>query len=187
MLSQVKTELEGRGNSWTYPDIKFTPLWIANKSNQFDPRRLIYGLAAHVCRKFVHIFVEELLWFKGRDANYPVSYGSVHSLSLLELIVVIYMDLLDHEVDQFRGGIQPLERRHRPNKVLGRCKFLVNQCVGGRNVHDQYGNGFFSDGSNLHSIFGCAMCVVKNWLPLQGAHHFKRIGEHSNDEEQGKK
>ena len=48
--------------------------------------------------------------------------------------------------------MQPIERRHRPNKVLERCGFPANQSIYGGDVHDQYGNGVFADGTNIHVI-----------------------------------
>ena len=93
---------------------------------------------------------------------------------------------MDNEVDQFLGGMQPLECRHRPNKVLERWSFPVNQGVGRDDVYDRYGNGVFADCSNLYSIGRYSMCEFRNFLPPKGYQHFKRRAEHSNDKEQEK-
>ena len=83
VLRQGKKKLEGRGNSWTYPSINVTHLRSATKSHQFEPRVLLGGLVAHVCRNLVYISVEESLQFKGLDSNHPVSDRSGHNLRLL--------------------------------------------------------------------------------------------------------
>ena len=92
-----------------------------------------------------------------------------------------------YKVDQFRGGMQPLARRHRPNKLLERCRFPVNQVITRGDVHDLHGNGVFANASDLHEIGGSGMCGVRNRIPLKEYQHFKRRGENINNEEQGKK
>ena len=83
--------------------------------------------------------------------------------------------------------MQPLECIHRPNKVLKQCSFPVNRGGGGGDVHDRHWNRVFSNGINIHSIGRCGMCGFLNRLPLKVDQHFKRRGEHSNYEDQGKK
>ena len=168
VLRQEKTELEIRGNSRTEPDIKVPPLHSATKSHHFGPRGTLCGFIAQAGRNLVHISVEECLRFDGCNANHLVSDGSGHALHFLECRAGVHKELMAHELDPFGVSMQYLERRHRPNNMIERCRFLVNQGVGGGDVHDQYGNEVFSNGSDLHAIGRCGMRGVKNILPLKG-------------------
>ena len=140
MLGQETTKLKRRGNAWTDPAIKVTTLRSATKSHQFDTGVLLGRFIAHVCGNLIHVFIEEGLRSESRDANHPVSDRIGHALRLLECISSVHREMLAHERNQFGGGMQSLERRHLPNKVLGLCSFSVNQGICGGEVHDRYGN-----------------------------------------------
>ena len=127
-------------NARTDPDIKVAPLLSATKYHQCDPGVSIVESVAHFCRNLILILTKEGLQFKSRDANHPVLDRIGNALRLLKCRSSVHREIMDHEMNQFRGVMQSLERRHRLNKVLKRCSFPVNQGICGGDIHDRYEN-----------------------------------------------
>ena len=120
--------------------IKVTPLSSATKYHQFDPGGPLGVFIAPVYRNLVHIYIEVGQCFKSCDANHPVLDRIGHNIRLLECIASVHRELLDNEINQFREGMQYLERRHRSKEVLKKCRFPVKQIICSGDAHDIYGN-----------------------------------------------
>ena len=124
VLRQTKIKFERRGNARNDTSIRITPLLSATKSHQFDSRGSLVKFVDHVCHKLVHIYIKEGLLFESRDANHPILDIIGHNLPLLECRDSVHREILYLEINQFREGMQYLDRRHLPNKVVERCSFL---------------------------------------------------------------
>ena len=133
-------KLEIIGNTQTDTAIEVDPIRSATDYHQFDLGELLGGFVSHVFRNLVHIYINEGLQFEGRDANHPVSDIIGHALRLLECRAGFHRDILSHEMDQFGLVMQPLDHRHRPNKVLERCRLPEDQDTYGGNFRDRYRN-----------------------------------------------
>ena len=122
---------------------------------------------ARVCRNIIHIYIKEGLRFKSRDENHPVSDRIGHALRHLGCRTIVHRELLDHEMNQFGGGMKSPKRRHYPNKVLKQCGFPVNQGIFGCNVHDRYGNLVLVNGIIFMPLADAVCAGFERGFPLR--------------------